>query len=33
MEDSHSIDRHQRLADLVHAACLDGAPGCEHDDH
>ena len=33
MEDSHSIDRHQRLADLVHAACLDEAPGCEHDDH
>lgn len=33
MEDSYSLERHQRLSDLVHAACLDGFAACEHEDH
>lgn len=33
MEDSYSVERHQRYADFVHAACLEGDAGCGHDDH
>jgi CubicO group peptidase (beta-lactamase class C family) len=33
MEDSYSLERHQRLADLVHAACLETPAGCGHEGH
>jgi CubicO group peptidase (beta-lactamase class C family) len=33
MEDSYSLERHQRLADLAHGACLDEAPACGHEGH